>query len=123
MQNQRKQSNFKGITLKVFKNKYKDKPTSYDFKGDGDEFFLKKIGEWLRSPEIKQERDSGKPLKVGVRLTNYQGNENCEITLYIGKPKQQQYQQNSSFQKIQPPQMSQGQDLMDDDLPMEDAPF
>ena len=42
MQNQRKQSNFKGITLKVFKNKYKDKPTSYDFKGDGDEFFLKK---------------------------------------------------------------------------------
>tara|TARA_R100000231_G_C5261162_1_gene145739 strand:+ start:178 stop:513 length:336 start_codon:yes stop_codon:yes gene_type:complete len=88
-QNQKQKSNFKGLTLKVFKNKYKNKPTSYDFKGDGDEFFLKKLGQWLKSPEIKQERDNGKPLKVGVRMTEYNGNENCEITFYIGQPKQQ----------------------------------
>ena len=73
MQNQRKQSNFKGITLKVFKNKYKAKPTSYDFKGDGDEFFLKKLGEWLKTPDIKQERANGNPLKIGVRMTEYNG--------------------------------------------------
>lgn len=104
-QNQKRQSNFKGLTLKIFKNKYKNKPTSYDFKGDGDEFFLKKLGEWLKSPEIKQERNAGKPLKVGVRITQYQGNENCEITFYIGQPKQQ------------------SNDLSDDPLPTEEAPF
>ena len=122
MQNQyAKKSNFKGITLKVFKNKYKAKPTSYDFKGDGDEFFLKKLGEWLKSPDIKQERANGNPLKIGVRMTEYNGNENCEITFYIGKPKQQQYQQTNSYN--QPQQVDQRPDLMDDDLPMEDAPF
>ena len=119
MQNQyAKKSNFKGITLKVFKNKYKAKPTSYDFKGDGDEFFLKKLGEWLKSPDIKQERANGNPLKIGVRMTEYNGNENCEITFYIGKPKQ-----NNSFNTNLPQQVDQRPDLMDDNLPMEDAPY
>ena len=121
MYENQKKSSFKGITLKVFQNKYKAKPTSYDFKGDGDEFFLKKLGEWLKSPDIKQERANGNPLKIGVRTTEYNGNTNCEITFYIGKPKQQQYQQNNSFQKIQTPQVDQRPDLMDDDL--EDAPY
>jgi len=124
MQNQYgKKSSFKAITLKVFQNKYKAKPTSYDFKGDADEFFLKKLGEWLKTPDIKQERANGKPLKIGVRTSEYNGNTNCEITFYIGQPKQETYQQNNSFQKIQPPQVDQRPDLMDDDLPMEDAPF
>lgn len=108
---QKKQSNFKGLTLKVFKNKYKNKPTSYDYKGDGDEFFLKKLGAWLKSPEIKSERDNGKPLKVGVRMTSYQDKESCEITFYIGQPKQQNSYNGSD-------------DLMDDTLPNnEGIPF
>ena len=46
-----------------------------------------------------------------------------EITFYIGQPKQETYQQDNSFQKIQPPQVDQRPDLMDDNLPTEEAPF
>lgn len=124
---EKKQSNFIGISFKLFKNNYKNKPTSFEYKGDGDQFFLKKVGDWLRSPEVVEARKQNRPIKVGVRTVEDEDKttggliEKCEISLYMGQAFQkrgtqftpnQQKQRNTYQDKF-----SSNDDDMDDEIP------